>query len=42
MERIKNFHILDFFPVSHLDIADQLFFVCAVLSDFESDKRLVD
>ena len=40
MERIKNFHILDFFPVSHLDIADQLFFVCAVLSDF--DKRLVD
>ena len=40
MERIKNFHILDFFPVSHLDIADQLFFICAVLSDF--DKRLVD
>ena len=37
MERIKNFHFLDFFPVSHLDIAGQLFFVCAVLSDF--DKR---
>ena len=39
---LKNFHILAFFPVSHLDIADQLFFACAVLSDFESDKRLVD
>ena len=35
MERIKNFHIFDgVMPLSMMDIADQIFFVCAVLTNF--------
>lgn len=40
MERIENFHVLDFIPAKFFDIADELFTVCAILADF--DKRLVD
>ena len=35
MERIKNFHIFDgVMPLSLIDVADQIFFVCAVLTNF--------
>ena len=39
MERIKNFHILDMIPASLFDIAEQLFLVCSIISQF--DARLV-
>ena len=36
MERIKNFHIFDKnIPVSLTDIADRIFFVCCVLTNFQ-------
>lgn len=36
MERIKNFHIFDkCIPVSLTDIADRIFFVCCVLTNFQ-------
>ena len=35
MERLKNYHIFDcVMPLSLMDIADQIFFVCAVLTNF--------
>ena len=35
MERIKNYHIFDeVMPLSLMDVADQIFFVCAVLTNF--------
>ena len=35
MERIKNFHIFDgVMPLSMMDISNQIFFVCAVLTNF--------
>ena len=35
MERIKNYHIFDkVIPASLTDLANQIFFVCAVLSNF--------
>ena len=35
MERIKNFHIFDRpLPSSFTDIADRMFFVCCVLTNF--------
>ena len=35
MERIKNYHIFDKdIPSSSTDLADQIFFVCSVLSNF--------
>lgn len=41
MERIKNFHIFDkCLPVSLTDIAERIFFVCCVLSNFQ--QPLVD
>ena len=37
MERIKNFHIFDgIMPLSSMDVADQMFFVCAVLTIFHA------
>ena len=37
MERIKNFHIFDgVMPLSLMDVADQMFFVCAVLTNFHA------
>ena len=37
MERIKNFHIFDgVMPLSLIDVADQMFFVCAVLTNFHA------
>ena len=39
MERIKNYNIFDFIPAHFFDIADEVFIVCALLSDF--DKALV-
>ena len=37
MERIKNFHIFDkSIPVSLTDIADRIFFVCCILTNFRS------
>ena len=37
MERIKNFHIFDgIMPLSLMDVADQMFFVCAVLTNFHA------
>ena len=36
MERIKNFHIFDkILPISLTDIADRIFFVCCVLTNFQ-------
>ena len=36
MERIKNFHIFDrIIPQTLTDIAEQIFFVCAILSNFQ-------
>ena len=36
MERIKNFHIFDrSLPVQLTDIADRLFFVCCLLTNFQ-------
>lgn len=36
MERIKNFHIFDrIIPVSLTDIADRIFYVCCVLTNFQ-------
>ena len=36
MERIKNFHIFDkTIPVSLTDIADRIFFVCCILTNFQ-------
>ncbi|KXJ06510.1 hypothetical protein AC249_AIPGENE1155 [Exaiptasia diaphana] len=42
MERIKNFHILDFIPITlcRNGIIDMIFFVCAMLSNFQ--KPLVN
>ena len=35
MERIKKFHIFDgVMPLSLTDVADQIFFICAVLTNF--------
>ena len=35
MERIKNFHILDrTIPASLTNVAEQIFFVCAVLTNY--------
>ena len=36
MERIKNYHILDFIPITWCKngIIDMIFFVCAMLSNF--------
>ena len=35
MERIKNYHIFDgVMPLNLMDVADQMFFVCAVLTNF--------
>ena len=35
MERLKNYHIFDgVMPLTLMDIADQIFFVCAVLTNF--------
>ena len=34
IERLKNFHILDFFPCSIFDIADAIGVVCAMLCNF--------
>ena len=34
IERIKNFHILDFILSAHFDIADAIFLVCCVVADF--------
>ena len=35
MERLKNFHIFDrVLPPSFVDVAEQMVFVCAVLSNF--------
>ena len=37
MERIKNFHIFDgIMPLSLMDVTDQMFFVCAVLTNFHA------
>ena len=37
MERIKNYHIFDGdMPLSLTDVADQMFFVCAVLTNFHA------
>ena len=36
MERIKNFHVFDRpLPASFTDIANRMFFVCCVLSNFQ-------
>lgn len=36
MERIKNFHIFDqIIPATLTDIADRIFFVCCVLTNFQ-------
>lgn len=35
MERVKNFHILDFLPVSLCDVADKHFSVCAWLIQYQ-------
>ena len=35
MERVKNFHILDFLPITLCDVADKLFCVCAWLTQFQ-------
>lgn len=35
MERVKNFHILDFLPISLCDITNKIFFVCAWLTQFQ-------
>ena len=35
MERIKNYHIFDFIPAHFFDIADEVFIVCALLSDLD-------
>ena len=36
MERIKNFHIFDkSIPVSLTDIADRIFYICCVLTNFQ-------
>ena len=35
MERIKNYHIFDWvLPVTLTDVSEQIFFVCAALSNF--------
>ena len=35
MERIKNYHIFDgVVPLSLMDVSDQIFFVCAILTNF--------
>ena len=35
MERIKNYHIFDgVMPLSLMDVSDQIFFVCAILTNF--------
>ncbi|XP_065189641.1 uncharacterized protein LOC135820253 [Sycon ciliatum] len=34
IERIKNFHILDFILSAHFDIADAIFLACCVVADF--------
>ncbi|XP_065193984.1 uncharacterized protein LOC135825183 [Sycon ciliatum] len=34
IERIKNFHTLDFILSAHFDIADAIFLVCCVVADF--------
>ena len=35
MERLKNYHIFDgVMSLSLMDVADQIFFVCAVLTNF--------